>query len=294
MEVSKKNLSVSLFFVDRLPSPDREYKTKRISDSNYADLTERIFYQTEVRENGSISQADKNNDDQLLDEEEDEELALYLERSERRANFIERNKELAASGDILTKIERERLDAILACDDDDNVDETIATNDSEIRLAQINTELENKFSSTALVPVEIEETCRSEKRLKEIDSRLSFIQSQANLRTGSSQLLAIKDIEADASEEQESTCNDVSAISKMLTEFQLELERVSLASTCDVMSEQEEEPISEEKIQGFELRHLIKHKHIFRTSGIFSCRAEPVLTFSSSFIFYFCTIYFCR
>ena len=207
----------------------RTKKNNNISDSNYADLTEGIFYQTQVQENGTTPQKDETNDDPLLGEEEDEELALYLERAEKRANFIERNKELAASGDILTKIERERLDAILASDDVDNVDEN---NDSEIRLAQINTELENKFSSTALVPVDIEETFRSEKRLKEIDSRLSFIQSQTNLRTGSSHLLAIKDIETDTSEQQESTYNDASAISKMLAEFQLELERVSLASTC--------------------------------------------------------------
>jgi len=227
-------------------TPRNEAISASSNDSNYADLTEGIFYQTQVLENGTTPQTDKINDDPLLGEEEDEELALYLERAEKRANFIERNKELAASGDILTKIERERLDAILASDDVDNVDEN---NDSEIRLAQINTELENKFSSTALVPVDIEETFRSEKRLKEIDSRLSFIQSQTNLRTGSSHLLAIKDIETDTSEQQESTYNDASAISKMLAEFQLELERVSLASTCDTMSEQEEEPISEEKIQ---------------------------------------------
>ncbi|CBY39371.1 unnamed protein product [Oikopleura dioica] len=221
-------------------SPRNGVVSASSDDSNYADLREGIFYQTQVLENGSISERDKfeNNEDPLINDEEDEELALYLERSERRANFIERNKELAVSGDILTKIERERLDAILASDSVDNADEN---NDSEIRLAQINTELENKFSSTALVPVDIEETFRSEKRLKEIDSRLSFIQSQANLRTGSSQLLAIADIEAES--------NDSSAISKMLAEFQLELEQVSLASTCDVMSEQEEEPISEDKIQ---------------------------------------------
>ena len=230
-------------------------------------------------ENGSISDRDKfessNNEDPLINDEEDEELALYLERSERRANFIERNKELAVSGDILTKIERERLDAILASDSVDNADEN---NDSEIRLAQINTELENKFSSTALVPVDIEETFRSVKRLKEIDSRLSFIQSQANLRTGSSQLLAIADIEAES--------NDASAISKMLAEFQLELEQVSLASTCDVMSEQEEEPISEDKIQGFEITHRMNEKHIFRTSGIFSYRAELIVDLSSSFFLF--------
>ena len=59
----------------------------------------------------------------------------------------------------------------------------------------------------------------------------------------------------------------------MLAEFQLELERVSLASTCDVMSELEEEPISEEKIQGFELLHLIKRKHI-SSELLASSRAE--------------------
>ena len=95
-------------------------------ESNMTDVDERIFYQTEVLEEGA--QAVPTKVESLLGEEEDEELARLLERSEKRANFIERNKELAASGDILTKNERDRLEAILATEDEEE-----KNTDTEIR-----------------------------------------------------------------------------------------------------------------------------------------------------------------
>ena len=92
------------------------------------DVDERIFYQTEVLENENEAETGPIKAESLLGEEEDEELARLLERSEKRANFIERNKELAASGDILTKTERDRLEAILATEDEEE-----RNTDTEIR-----------------------------------------------------------------------------------------------------------------------------------------------------------------
>ena len=147
------------------------------------------------------------------------------------------------------------------------------------RLAQINTELENKFSSTALVPVNIEDS-RSEKRLREIDSRLSFLQSQASLRTGSTQLLAIKDVEDGEDSAREPRSDD---ITKMLEEFQMELERMSTVSASEADHEslshfELEEAISEEKIQEL----LASAKQELNLSWIF--------TFLSLFSYYFCTL----
>ena len=91
-------------------------------------------------------------------------------------NFIQRNIELAKTGENLTESEKKRVEKIL--DENFLIDENYAT-EEETRLAIINTQLENKFSSKEIVPVE---SISNLDRLRDIDSQLAILSSGDALR----------------------------------------------------------------------------------------------------------------